>query len=258
MAPFMVDPSAAWHATTGKEDSPAHDMHGHVTNGPEDEAALGHGSGGGMGANSAALSLTAVAQLGKSYPNKEISEGVWEFRIEVVDDNIKHTFNAHTNMKWYNFLDKVHWHFDRPHSEVCVGFQISGDAGAMSYLASEYDWDDMLAWLLGKVKSTRTHAVSMEIKNMQPSTVSKTHGSKKGKEKHCCEDDIPPKPTPDMLYHILELQQHLLCATHSRLGKKAYCMIKQSGENGEGGHKELMPKEISLCVTDWTCFSTLP
>ncbi|KAI9430342.1 hypothetical protein H4582DRAFT_2063956 [Lactarius indigo] len=74
----------------------------------------------------------------------------------------------------------------------------------MSYLASEYNWNDALAQLLGK----------------QLSTASKIHSTKKGKEKRCREDDIPPEPTPDMLHHILELQQHLLCATHSRPGKK--------------------------------------
>ncbi|KAI9431984.1 hypothetical protein H4582DRAFT_2084258 [Lactarius indigo] len=248
LAPFMMDPSAAWYATTGEEDSPARDMRGHVANGPEDRAALGRGSGGGVGANNAASSSTAVARLGKSYPNKEISEGVWEFRVEVVDDNIKHTFNAHTDMRWYEFLDEVHRHFDRPRSEVRVGFRISGDAGAMSYLASEYDWNDALARLLGKVRSAWTRVVSMEIKNMQPSTALKIHSTKKGKEKRRREDDIPPEPTPDMLHHILELQQHLLCATHSRPGKKAYCAIEQSGENGEGGHKELTPEEISLWV----------
>ncbi|KAI9439084.1 hypothetical protein H4582DRAFT_2075742 [Lactarius indigo] len=80
----------------------------------------------------------------------------------------------------------------------------------------------------------------------QPSTTSKVHGTKKGKEKHRREDDIPPEPTTDMLDHILELQQHLLCVTHSKPGKKAYCAIEQSGEDRKGGHKELTSEEISL------------
>ncbi|KAH9060642.1 hypothetical protein EDB87DRAFT_1576783 [Lactarius vividus] len=198
-------------------------MCGYVANGLEDWAALGCG-------NSAAPSSTVVARLGKSYPNKEISKGVWEFRIEVNDDNIKHTFNAHTDMKWYEFLDEVHRHFERPRSEVHVAFRISGDAGAMSYLASEYDWNDAIAWLLGK----------------QPSTTSKAHGTKRGKEKHCREDDIPPESTPDMLDHILELRQHLLCQVHSKPGNKVYCTIEQSGEDGKGGHRQLTSGQISL------------
>ncbi|KAI9429411.1 hypothetical protein H4582DRAFT_2089266 [Lactarius indigo] len=217
-----------------------------LTDRPEDEATLGRGNGGGVNANSAAPSSTAVTQLGKSYPNKEISDGVWEFRVEVIDDNIKHTFNAHTGMKWYELLDEVHRHFERPRSEVRVGYRISGDTGAMSYLASEYDWNDAIARLLGKVRSARTRAVSMEIKNMQPSLTSKVHGTKRGKEKRRREDDIPPEATPDTLDHLLELRQHLLCEAHSKPGKKAYCVVEQSGENERGGHKELTPAEISL------------
>ncbi|KAI9436697.1 hypothetical protein H4582DRAFT_2078387 [Lactarius indigo] len=173
-APFLMDPSAAPHTMTGEEDSPlARDTHGRVANGPEGRAALGRGNGG-VGTNGAASS-TAVTRLGRSYPNKEVSAGVWEFRVEVVDDNIKHTFNAHTDMKWHEFLDEVHRHFERLRSEVRVGYRISGDTGAMSYLSSEYDWNDALARLMGKVRSARTRAVSMEIKNMQPSTTSKAH-----------------------------------------------------------------------------------
>ncbi|KAI9428500.1 hypothetical protein H4582DRAFT_2091912 [Lactarius indigo] len=245
--PFLMDLPAPLDATTGEEGSPtARDTRGHVVNGPDDRAALGRGNGGGVGTNGAASLSTAAARPGRSYPNKEISAGIWEFRVEVVDENIKHTFNAHTDMKWYEFLDEVHRHFEKPRSEVRVGFRISGDAGAMSYLASEYDWDDAIARLMGKVRSARTRAVSMEIKNMRPSITSKAHGTKKGKEKRRREDDIPPEPTPDMLDHILELRQHLLCATHSKPGKKAYCAIEQSGENGKGGHKELTDEEISL------------
>ncbi|KAH9056713.1 hypothetical protein EDB87DRAFT_1686958 [Lactarius vividus] len=239
LAPFRTDLSAAHHATTGEEDSPAHDMRGYVANGLEDRAALGCG-------NSAAPSSTAVARLGKSYPNKEISKGVWEFHVEVVDDNIKHTFNAHTDMKWYEFLDEVHRHFERPRSEVHVAFRISGDAGAMSYLASEYDWNDAIAWLLGKVWSTWMRAVSMEIKNMQPSTTLKAHSTKRGKEKCRREDDIPPESTLDMLDHILELRQHLLCQAHSKPGNKVYCTIEQLGEDGKGGHRQLTSRQISL------------
>ncbi|KAI9432510.1 hypothetical protein H4582DRAFT_2061704 [Lactarius indigo] len=246
-SPFLMDLPAALHAMTGEEGSPpARDTRGHVANGPEDGPALGRGNGGGVGTNGAASSSTAVSRLGKSYPNKEISKGVWEFRVDVVDENIRHTFNAHTDMKWYEFLDEVYRHFERPRSEVRVGFRISGDAGAMSYLASENDWNNAVARLLGKVRSAQTRAVSMEIKNMQPSTTSKAHGTKKGKEKRRHEDDIPPESTPDMLDHILELRQHLLCAAHSKPGKKAYCVIEQSGENRKGGHKELTDKEISL------------
>ncbi|KAH9073602.1 hypothetical protein EDB83DRAFT_2516495 [Lactarius deliciosus] len=206
--PFLAHPSATQNVTTG-EDLPAQEACGRVADGSvvqntpgcEDMARTG---GRRMGVN-AAPSSAVDARPRRSCPNKEVSKGV--------DGKIKHTFHAQTDMKWRDFLDEVRHHFDYPHREVQVGYRISGEAGAMSYLASENDWDNAIVQLLGKVRSARTRAVSMEIKNMHESARargSKAYGPKKGKEKRRREDDVPPELTQDMLDHLLELQQHLL------------------------------------------------
>ncbi|KAH9011760.1 hypothetical protein EDB84DRAFT_1569547 [Lactarius hengduanensis] len=194
LAPVLAHPLATQHATTG-EDSHGRGA-GPAVSGREDVAR----TGGRMDTNDAASSSTVGARPGRSYPNREVSNGVWEFRVEVVDGKIKHTFNAQTDMKWRDFLEEVRRHFDRPCSEIQVGYRISGETGAMSYLASEYDWNNAIAQLLGKVRSARTRAVSMEVKNMHESArarASKAHGPK-GKGKRRREDDIPPEPTPDI------------------------------------------------------------
>ncbi|KAH9038163.1 hypothetical protein EDB84DRAFT_1560452 [Lactarius hengduanensis] len=242
LAPVLAHPLATQHATTG-EDSHGHGA-GPAVSGREDVAR----TGGCMDTNDAASSSTVGARPGRSYPNREVSNGVWEFRVEVVDGKIKHTFNAQTDMKWHDFLEEVRRHFDRPCSEIQVGYRISGETGAMSYLASEYDWNNAIAQLLGKVRSARTRAVSMEVKNMHESArarASKAHGPK-GKGKHRREDDIPPEPTLDMLDHLLHLQQHLLCQEHSRPGKKTFCVVTQSGEKERGGHDEVTYEEMTL------------
>ena len=74
---------------------------------------------------------------------------------------------------------------------------------------------------------------------------SKAPSLKKGKETCTHEDDIP-EPTLDMLFHIQQLKHHLICEEHSELGKKVYCVIKQSTENMTGGHEEVTPAELSL------------
>ena len=92
---------------------------------------------------------------------------MWQFLVEVIDGNIRRTFTSQTDVKWEDFIGEVLHHFERPRNEVQVGYRISGDSSAtMSYLASEFDWKDAITRLLGKVRSARTRAVSMEIKNM--------------------------------------------------------------------------------------------
>jgi len=91
---------------------------------------------------------------------------VWEFCVEVVNNNIKQTFNAQTDMKWRDFLNEVHQHLNSPRSEVQVGFRISGDGGPMLYLATEHDWNLAIAWLVGKAQAAQTRPASMEVKNM--------------------------------------------------------------------------------------------
>ncbi|KAH9055842.1 hypothetical protein EDB83DRAFT_2521165 [Lactarius deliciosus] len=254
--PFLEHPLATQRATAGDEDPPAHRARGRVANGPLDQARRGDpgaaGSDGGAGANHAAPSSTVGARPGRLYPNKEVSNGVWRFQAEVVNDHIKHAFSAQTDMKWSDFCEEVCRHLNGPHSEVHLVFRISGEGGAWTDLGSEYDWADAIARLIEKIRSARTRAVSIEVKNIHESTRAKAQSSKgkgKGKEKRRREDDIPPALSPDMarqLDCLIKLQQHLACDKHSRPGKKTYCWIKSSGEDASGGHEELTHEEMTL------------
>ncbi|KAH9040579.1 hypothetical protein EDB84DRAFT_1559811 [Lactarius hengduanensis] len=94
----------------------------------------------------------------------------------------------------------------RPRSRVRIMFQISGEGGVWSDLASEYDWADVIAWLVGKAHSAQTHVVSMEVKDMHKSARVKAQNSKgkgKGKEKRHRRDDIPPVLSPDMTRQLV-------------------------------------------------------
>jgi hypothetical protein len=85
--------------------------------------------------------------------------------VEVIDNNIKHALDAQTDMKWVDFVDKVHDQFGKPHAKVQLVYRI-GDSGVMSYLAHKDDWDKAMEQLRGRIKAARTRAVSMEVKNM--------------------------------------------------------------------------------------------
>ncbi len=91
---------------------------------------------------------------------------MWQFHVEVVDNNIRHTFTAQTDMKWEDFREEMHQYFDKTCGEVQVGFQISGEPSTMSYLESEDDWDDAVTRLVERMRAAWTRPVSMEIKNM--------------------------------------------------------------------------------------------
>ncbi|KAH9080340.1 hypothetical protein EDB83DRAFT_2310613 [Lactarius deliciosus] len=251
--PFLGHPLATQHATTGDDDP----LHGRVADGPVDQDILGREDprmtwrDGGVGTNNAAPSSTVcVPPRGRQYPNKEVSDGVWQFETEVVADHIKHTFTAQTDMIWGEFREEVHHCLDRPRSGVHIMFRVHGDGCAWSDLGSERDWVGAIARLMGKVRSARTRAVSLEVKDKYESAYAKAQtikGKGKGKEKRRREDDIPPAPSPDMAQQLgclIQLQEHMICDEHSKPGKRTYCLVERSTEDTSGGHKELTHGEM--------------
>ncbi|KAH9067970.1 hypothetical protein EDB83DRAFT_2519059 [Lactarius deliciosus] len=241
--PFLENPLAAQRTTTGDEDPPAHRERGHVADGPMDQDVPRRGRPG------RPLS-TVGARPGRTYPNEEVSDGVWRFQTEVVDDHIKHAFTTQTDMQWQNFRDEVLHRLGRPRSGVRIVFRIVGEGGAWSDLGTECDWADAIARLTGKIRSARTRAVSVEVKDMHdPPRVRAQRSKGKGRGKRSREDDVPPVPSPDMarqLDCLIRLQQHLSCSKHSGPGKKTYCLLKKSGESAKEGHQELTHEEMSL------------
>lgn len=195
---------------------------------------------------------------------------VWEFLVEVVDERVRQTFSANTSMAWREFLERAHQHIDQPHLDVRIGYRISGDARAMSYLACEYDWNMALTRVRERAVAARTRAVSMELRNMAVSSrgchviehtylislqrsqegAQKARGRGKGKakEKRHCDDDIPPEPTPELKRQydcLVELQAHLLCHAHTKPGTRTYCWAEPGGDKSGGGHRELSHEEMT-------------
>jgi hypothetical protein len=90
---------------------------------------------------------------------------VWQFQVEVIDDNIKHTFTAQTDKTWGEFSEEV-YRYLASHSGVDLRFRFGRETCPMSYLRSEEDWAKAVALLQEKIKSARQLAVSMQIKNL--------------------------------------------------------------------------------------------
>ncbi|KAH9020622.1 hypothetical protein EDB84DRAFT_1622155 [Lactarius hengduanensis] len=225
-----------------------------VTNGPVSrdthDGYMGvAGTDGGVGTSLNVAASLSGTRLGKTYPNKEVSNEVWEFRTEVLSDNIKQSFAAQTDMTWPMFRDKVHHLLNRPHSEVRIVFRVVLEGGGWSELASNSDWGSAVTRLVAKIRSARTRAMSAEVKNIHQSAHVPKKGKEKVKEKRGREDDIPPAPSPDMtrqLDCLLDLQQHLKCVEHSSPGKIMYCVVKHSTENTSGGHDEMTHEDMTL------------
>jgi len=71
----------------------------------------------------------------------------------------------------------------------------------------------------------------------------------KKKEKRTHEDDIPPNPRAEIKHQyesLIELKEHLHCATHSKPGMEAYCWIELASDGIAGGHREFSHRELTL------------
>jgi hypothetical protein len=91
---------------------------------------------------------------------------VWKFVVDVNDGHVRRAFTANTNTAWIEFVTKAHQHFDRPRDDVRLGYRITGDSRAMSYLSCDFEWKAALERVKQKILASRTRAVSMELKNM--------------------------------------------------------------------------------------------
>ena len=76
---------------------------------------------------------------------------MWHFVVEVIDNNMKHSFDAQTNIEWVDVLDEVYSHFGMAHAEVQLVYHI-GETGVMSYLVNRKDWDKARCQLRGRIR----------------------------------------------------------------------------------------------------------
>lgn len=71
----------------------------------------------------------------------------------------------------------------------------------------------------------------------------------KTKGKRCRSDDIPPEPSPEIRHQnkcLFELQEHLLCQTHSGIDMQTYCWVEVAGKGTSGRHREVDHEEMTL------------
>ena len=126
---------------------------------------------------------TEATRPGRRYPNPWISKGgelvltlvtlldtdvatVWQFTVEVKDAHIKRMFQARTDMTWQDFSEIAYERFRKPRDDVLIGYKIAGDAGGVTELTSEPEWNNAIIRVMEKINTARTRAVAMEIRNM--------------------------------------------------------------------------------------------
>ena len=191
---------------------------------------------------------------------------MWHFVVVIIDNNIKHSFNAQTDMEWSDIIDEVHSYIRKPRAEIQLGYCF-GETGVMTYLADKSDWDKAMCQLQGRIKAARTCAVSMEIKHIVSSmhklttrkysqflqlksthaNGTKARGPAKGKEKRRRQDNVPSEPDQEMkdqLDCLLELRNHLECVVHSKPGMKVFCWIDPL--RNKRGHCDVSHQEMTL------------
>lgn len=119
----------------------------------------------------------------KQKPNREAGEGgkincsfqvapdlpynvEYEFLVEVTGEQVRRTFTARTDMRWTEFFDMALEHIERHSGNIHLGYRISGDPRAMTYLICEYDWGLTLRRVKEKINASTTRAVGIELRNM--------------------------------------------------------------------------------------------
>jgi hypothetical protein len=70
-----------------------------------------------------------------------------------------------------------------------------------------------------------------------------------GKKKRTRDDDIPLRTPSNMVLqvdHLRDLQDRLLCTTHSKPGMRTYCWIELAEQGVKGGHREFSHSKLTL------------
>ena len=86
------------------------------------------------------------------------------FLIEIIEGNIKHTFEARSDMSWKDFKDRVIARLGA--MDVCLNFHLNVDSRAWSNLSCEADFVDTMASVGDKCPMWLTRELVMEVKNM--------------------------------------------------------------------------------------------
>jgi hypothetical protein len=84
----------------------------------------------------------------------------------VVNNGMKHDFDAQTDMEWLTFLDQAHSHFEMRCNEVLKLVYRIGEKGPMSKLEDKDNWDKAMCQLRQKIRAARSCQMSMEIRKV--------------------------------------------------------------------------------------------
>ncbi|KAN0138373.1 hypothetical protein V8E53_003836 [Lactarius tabidus] len=183
----------------------------------------------------------------KTYPNKQISEGVWEFVVDVHDNRMRRDFTSQTDMSWKDCREHVIAHLDSSLKEVCLQYRINSGSNSWVDLTCEADWKAAMVTVAAKAPVAQTRAVAMEVKDVLQVLTKVATGKKK--EKRNREEDIPSEPSEEIKHQyecLQELKEHLHCASHSKPGMEAYCWIELASDGIAGGHREFSHQELTL------------
>ena len=86
------------------------------------------------------------------------------FLIDIIEDNVKYTFEVRSDMSWKDFKDCVIARLDV--MDVHLNFCLNVDSHAWSNLSCEADFVDMMASVGDKCPMWHTWELVMEVKNM--------------------------------------------------------------------------------------------
>ena len=64
------------------------------------------------------------------------------------------------------FSDIVYDCFRKPCDYILMWYKFAGEPGGVTELTSELEWNCVIIHVTEKIKTARTHAVTMELKNM--------------------------------------------------------------------------------------------
>ena len=90
---------------------------------------------------------------------------MWEFKVDVCDGDLMHTFTSRTDMGWPEFNGKASGHFEVG-ERVRLGYRISSGTRKMTELTTVFQWDEAMVRMRERCKGARKRAVMMDIKNM--------------------------------------------------------------------------------------------
>jgi hypothetical protein len=94
------------------------------------------------------------------------------FLVEVFEDNMKHTFEARTDMQWKEFKDNILARLDA--LDVRLNYRLNVDTRAWSDLTCKVDFTKAMVRVGDKALVARTREVSMEVKNVVSNRLSTT------------------------------------------------------------------------------------